>query len=253
MKYIITESQYGKLQEVNRVRGRHFSDPLSDFFGEIKMSLIFKKSHFVEAFRKFFKKLGISTEDFNKEEIKDYWDELEYGRDHFFGPIFYKKDSIAGFAYYIAKNYFGLKEGAGGIQYLTTKTSFKKAYYFFDPEFKILVGGLAVTKDDEIEGKAREVSIAAVDPELIGGRYGLKMYLTVIDNVDYLSSDTTLFTGSYRMWAKSLPKYVNVWVVTKDKAFSKTKKITGEESSLPKNFDVFVASSKHDKINFSVD
>ena len=72
------------------------------------------------------------------------------------------------------------------------------------------------------------------------------MYLTVIDDVDYLQSDTLLFTGSLRMWRDVLPKYVNVWAVVKDEILTKYIKQTPGKRIKTDRVNYFVASSHHD-------
>ena len=98
--------------------------------------------------------------------------------------------------------------------------------------------------------KTWKVNLSTADEELVGSRYGTRMYLVIIDDVDYLASDDTLYSGSYRMWKHVLPKYVNVWGVIKDEdgIISKFVKLNDKNKNMVRKFDFFVASSKHNKI-----
>jgi hypothetical protein len=68
--------------------------------------------------------------------------------------------------------------------------------------------------------------------------------------VDYLASDTILYSGSYRIWKHVLPKYVNVWgVIDNDYGLPKTIIRMDEKGKKSvKRFDYFLASSKHNKV-----
>ena len=113
-----------------------------------------------------------------------------------------------------------------------------------DLHVKILVGKIATEKNDSLPGKTLKVAVSAADEDLIGKGYGTKMYLSVIQSVDYLLSDTTLFTGAYRMWKHILPKYVNVWGVD----YGVISKYTRIRPGITKNvrkYDYFVASTKN--------
>jgi hypothetical protein len=68
--------------------------------------------------------------------------------------------------------------------------------------------------------------------------------------VDYLASDTILYSGSYRIWKHVLPKYVNVWgVIDNDYGLAKTIIRMDEKGKKSvKRFDYFLASSKHNKV-----
>ena len=250
MKYIITERQLGLINEdLTRMSGNYRATPLDDFFMSIS-SLGVKKKDFTKAFFNFFNKIGFKINHISPTQVLMYWQDLENDRSEIFdNRNFYKKDIVSGFAYHIAKNYIGLKESAKGeLEYIRVGKD-SRSYYFFDPAFKIFVGGILINKDDEIKGNSYEVKTSGVDRELIGGRYGLKMYMTVISDVDYLSSDSILFSGSYRMWSKSLPKYVNVWIEksNEDNPWEFIK-ITGEERRLPKGVEKFVASRYHKEV-----
>jgi hypothetical protein len=77
------------------------------------------------------------------------------------------------------------------------------------------------------------------------------MYLIVIDDVNYLASDSILYSGSYRMWKHVLPKYVNVWgLIENDWGLPTTIIKMDEKGKKSVNrFDYFVASSHYNKVN----
>ena len=105
---------------------------------------------------------------------------------------------------------------------------------------------LNLDPEKRFKGKCYSVSISAVERELIGGGYGLKMYLTIINDVDYLISSTVLYAGSLRMWKDVLPKYVNVWVEFDYKSDPELV-IPGKRYKLD-NVQDFIASSNHNKL-----
>ena len=242
MKFLITERQYEVIQELDRFRGRFSQEPVELFFQYCDEEMGSKEKK--KLFRSFFKKVDYPSDEYGKWDINEYFDDISQGYKGNLPRKFYFKDVISGFAYHIAKNLFGLRDGEGGIQYTVNKKH--PIYYFFDPEFKIFIGRIA-TEKSPLEGNSFKVQTSAADPQLIGGGYGLRMYLTIISLVDYLESDSTLFTGSYNLWTKALPKYCNVWGVVNlsdDDEFKKLKavKIKPDTTIKPKNFENFVAS-----------
>lgn len=247
MNYLITENQYNNLNEISRSRGRYDANPLEDFFYEIESFKGFKKKDFISVFKKFFTKIGQEIDNLEDSQILLYFEELpRYTRGgSVLKGFFYKKEVLASFAYYIVKKHFNLIEGAGGIEYLVFESN-SRAYFFFDPNFKIFVGGVGLDPEKRFKGKCYSVSISAVERELIGGGYGLKMYLTIINDVDYLISSTVLYAGSLRMWKDVLPKYVNVWVEFDYKSDPELV-IPGKRYKLD-NVQDFIASSNHNKL-----
>ena len=240
MRYILSESQFKHLIEVERTSGRYQTQPMYDILHFFSTDLSNKQK--VEGFRNFFKKYVGMEINFTKSNIIEFF---EYPNSLDYFPKEYKsKDSLTALTYYIADKYHGLKKGVD-LEYMIIKDGEMKNYYFFDPQFKILVGKISIIRNYSIKGKTYKVSVAAADEELIGKGYGTKMYLTIINNVDYLLSDTTLFSGAYRMWKHILPKYVNVWGVN-DKGFeTEYDKIEPEKTKNVRKYDYFVASLKN--------
>jgi hypothetical protein len=246
MKYIITERQYNIIKEIDRESGHFDFEPLDSFFEYMDDQL--PKKQKVKLFKEFFREkmgLGVEEDDFLFGDIIDYFDNPLRSE---WGDIFKTKDARSGFAYFVAKKYFGLEEKFG-LSYMVNNLNGDdmRIYYFFDPKFKIFVGRFVIEK---LRGKKYTVSLSTADEELIGTGYGTKMYLIVIDDVDYLASDTILYSGSYRMWKHVLPKYVNVWgIIKNDHGLPFTViKMDDKGKKSVKRFDYFLASSKHNKV-----
>ena len=247
MKYLITESQYNLIQEIGRESGHYDFDPLDSFYEFLYENLTMKLKQ--KFFKQFFeKKLGIEIEDddFFPSDVDDYFRNYSTSE---WNDEFKTKDARSGLAYYIAKKHANLKESFG-LYYMTNKIGGGDIiYYFFDPKFKIFVGRMYITKPDgHLPKKTYQVGLSTADEDLIGGGYGTKMYLTVINNVEYLKSDSTLYSGSYRMWKHVLPKYVNVWGVSNKDIFKSFTKLSPEKKMSVRKFDYFIASSKHNTI-----
>jgi hypothetical protein len=250
MKYIITESQYRVLNEIGREAGHLDFEPLNSFYEYLAYNLPKKIKY--KAFKEFFdKKMGTNLEidDFYKSDVDDYFENYKTTN---WNREFKTKDSRSGLAYYIANKYIGLEEEDGISYFINKKSKGTHIYYFFDPNFKIFVGRMYLVKDDDFHGKCFKVGLSTADEELIGSGYGIKMYLVVIKNMDYLISDTTLYSGSYRLWKHVLPKYVNVWgVIEKEDWLLTSRKfieISPTKKESVRKFDYFVASIKHDDI-----
>jgi hypothetical protein len=247
MKYVITERQYNIIKEIGRELGHFDFEPLESFFEYMDDQL--PKKQKVKLFKEFFREkmgLGVEEDDFLIGDIIDYFDNPLRSE---WGDIFKTKDARSGFAHFVAKKYFGLEEKFG-LSYIINKLSDNntRIYYFFDPKFKIFVGRFVIEKSQQ--KKIYNVQLSTADEELVGTGYGTKMYLIIIDDVDYLASDTILYSGSYRIWKHVLPKYVNVWgVIDNDYGLAKTIIRMDEKGKKSvKRFDYFLASSKHNKV-----
>lgn len=229
---------------MQRVPGRFHLQPLYDVFSYFNSKL--SENQQVDVFRKYFKKFVGMEVRYSKSDISSFFDFPH--PNYLFSKEYTSKDSLSGFAYYIADKYFKLKKGVG-LEYIIEKDGNERIYYFFDPQLKILVGEITTIENNSLPGKTYKVGSSAADEDLIGKGYGTQMYLSVIDNVDYLLSDTTLFTGAYRMWKHILPKYVNVWGFELkpgkyDNIEKKYVKIDPEKKQSVRDFDYFFASSK---------
>ena len=248
MKYVITERQYNIIKEIERESGHFEFEPLDSFFEYMDDQV--EKKQKIKLFKEFFREkmgFGVEEDDFLVSDIMDYFNNPLRSE---WGDIYKSKDARSGFAHFVARKYFGLKEKFG-LSYLVNKISgdHTRIYYFFDPKFKIFVGRFVIEKSKH--KKMFKVFLSAADEELIGTGYGTKMYLIVIDDVNYLASDSILYSGSYRMWKYVLPKYVNVWgLIENDWGLPTTIIKMDEKGKKSVNrFDYFVASSHYNKVN----
>ena len=229
---------------MQRTPGKFRNQPLHDIFSYFDGKLT--ENQQVTSFRKYFKKyIGLENR-YTKSNICDFFD-FPHANNNF-SKEYTSRDALSGFTYYIAKQYFKLKQGVE-LEFIVEKNGDLKTYHFFDPQLKILVGKISIKKNSSFRGKTYKVVVSATDEDLIGKGYGTKMYLTIIQKVDYLLSDQTLFTGAYRMWKHILPKYVNVWgFELKSNNYNELEKkyvqINPQKKQSVKNFDYFFASTK---------
>jgi hypothetical protein len=128
------------------------------------------------------------------------------------------------------------------VYYLENSTS-TITYWFFDPEIKDFIGRISVGYNENYPSPSYQVAVSSVDPVFIGRGYGNKMYLTVLNDCEYLISDAVLFKDSLNIWTNVLPKYVNVWARWGDE-FRPIKK----NFINPENVKYYVASKKHNDI-----
>lgn len=241
--YIITESQYRFLTEIERTPGHHTSEPIYNLLEHYNQTL--NEEQKFESFKDFFEKKVGYNKKIKKGDVISFlespWSEYNWPKE------WTKKENLASFLYFLAKKYSKLKQGIE-LEYMITKDPYTsiKEYYFFDPLLKICIGKINIKKLKEFPGKSYKVALSGVEEELIGTGYGTKMYLTVINNVDYLASDMTLFSGAYRMWKHVLPKYVNVWGVYSKNGISRFEKLSPEKKVSARKFDFFIASATKD-------
>lgn len=242
INYIITESQFKFLTEIERTSGHYYAQPVYEILDFFNGALSDKEK--VQAFRNFFEgKLGFQQskkERYSKPEIISFYENIG---SETWPKLLIQKSSLSGFAYYLAKNYFELQKGLD-LDYLVTKDYGDKEFYFFDPLLKIFVGKISVSKIKLEGSKFYKVTVSVADEELIGTGYGTKMYLTLINIFDYLASDRTLFSGAYRMWKHVLPKYVNVWGVYEDVIGYNFDKLVPNPKKSVRKYDFFIASMK---------
>jgi hypothetical protein len=248
---LIYEKNDIQINELHRGRGYFESRPLEEF-----LSLIHNKIKFKEfsklAKKYYFDKLGMSPSKVPDSKFIDLYNFFG-GENNVYRPKeLTKYDSLTGFAYYLGNKLFKLNSGGMGLNYFVTKGS-DKDFYFFDPIFEIFVGKISTYKAN-IKGNSLSVQTSAAERKLIGMGYGLKMYLSILENCDYLMSSSVLFTGSFRIWAKVLPKYCKVWYKDSSMDTGKSKidfvLISPEEDfkKTGKDIDYFVASIYHKKI-----
>lgn len=242
----------GQLSEqILRIRGnlKPYVTPIKQFFELFYESN--KSAKRIKLFRQFFKKLNFDVENISEVQINSFFRYLK-GEDSYnesgLDKEMMSRDLIFGFAYFIAKNQMSLKEGVEGLMYISDAGGVGINYYFFDQVLKIFVGGIGVSKSSLLKGNAYFVTNILIEEGLRGTGYAVRMYLTVMGEMDYLISDMTLYTGSYRIWAKVLPKYCNVWSYFTDGDKVKIKKITEDSNLDSSKIDRFIGSIYNKKV-----
>jgi hypothetical protein len=241
MKYIITESQLKTLQEVGIGKGTFNISPVKYFWTFING---FSERKRVNAFRNYYTKVvGANVDDLSDDNILEFYDELDELGTSALPKKLKSKKILSGFAFYLATKFTKLKNGRG-LVYFTDETE-SRNYYFFDPESKLFVGRIGTNRSDITSGDSYKIKMTAADKSLIGMGYGTKMYLTILDDVDYLISDGTLYQTSLRVWTSTLPKYSNVWVMNGDSEFIPFK--SGDDYN-PEDVKYFIASIRNSEI-----
>lgn len=250
----LMEKKHGNkiVTEIGRESGHFEIEPLENFFDYLSETLSKKKKtkYFWDFFHGVMGK-GIEYDDYFSSDVVDYFADPKRNE---WNEEFKSKEARSAFAYYIAKHHFGLEKGAE-LDYIKRKEPGTMVFYFFDPSFKIFVGRIYLSKEHDYFKNTYKVGLSAADEELIGAGYGIRMYLTILQNVDYLLSDDTLYSGSYRIWKHSLPKYANVWGVQAHHdynnnyheyhLFKNFTKIDPTKKTSVRKFDRFIASLKH--------
>jgi hypothetical protein len=241
MKYIITESQLKTLQEVGIGKGTFKSSPVQYFWTFING---FSERRRVNAFRNYYTKVvGADVSDLSDDNILEFYDELDELGTSALPKKLKSRNILSGFAFYLATKFTKLKNGRGLVYFIDETES--RNYYFFDPASKLFVGRIGTNRSDITSGESYKVKMTAADKSLIGMGYGTKMYLSILDDVDYLISDGTLYQTSLRVWTSSLPKYSNVWVMNGDSEFIPFK--SGDDYN-PEDVKYFIASIRNSEI-----
>lgn len=242
---LIYEKNDIEINELHRSRGYYQSFPMDEFFSMIHDKIKYKD--FLKLAKKYyFGKLGMDPEKYEDHVFAELYNYLD-AYESFKPKELVKYDVLTGFAYYLANKLFNLKSSGLGLKYLVTK-GISKEFYFFDPMFQIFVGKISTSKAN-MKGNSLSVDTSAAERKLIGMGYGIKMYLSILENCDYLMSSSVLFTGSFRIWSKVLPKYCNVWYKSSSDYEGFIKISPNEEfKKTGKDIDYFVASIYHKKI-----
>jgi len=219
MKYIITESQLQRLNEITVLNGsmgvgNSYENLISDIFqdkGKEKVKKLIGK-YLKEVLGYEFK---YDIADYN---LKDYVTDLKT-RDYYsiYSKTLKSKDTLSNLAYFLVKSLYGFKK-LGNLEVYKTKLN---EFYFFDPLNEICVGVIDLKKPTTNEygnitfpRKTLQVSLARVDEGLLGTGVGKEMYLALLDGVDVLFSDSALYETSLNIWVNVLPKYVFVGGIT---------------------------------------
>ena len=218
MKYIITEEQYNRVNEINVVKG---SMPVGATYKDI-LDLVkddFGDKEYYKTVKQYVKKVLGYPKEFKKRDAKDYGEAALTDDIDVMPEELKRPDVLANLAYYMAKKYLKV-EMLGNLEcYIWKRSVFGKVYYFFDPELEICVGYINCSTSDGFLGgidfpnNTYSINTSQVDEGLKGGGYGKQMYLSVLEDVDYLLSDRMLYNDSLNIWVNVLPKYVYVFAL----------------------------------------
>lgn len=252
MKYVITERQLsilmeGEIEEIGTARGYYRADPMNDWLSYVINNLPNKK--LIKVFKEYFGgEMGKDISSWDEDKIEKYFSSISNNNEKPLGSRnYYFYNAVTGLAYYIAQKYYKIKETEWGLNYVKIERSSKdyKEFYFFDPMMEIFVGKISVSRDRNFTAKVWKVSTSAAERKLIGMGYGLKMYFSILENVDYLLSDTILYSGSLRIWRDVLPKYCNTWWIDKEGEWNKFGPEEGKNIPIKDTLQ-FVASFYHE-------
>lgn len=264
MNYIITEKQQNLLKELYVAQGKFDVNPVIYFYRHILKDILNKKKKRVfEITRLFFKnELGLSVKKLNDDQLESYlidirdsessgtrWSTLGSGTGwntlRAYPKVFRKPSTIVSLSYFLMKNLFKVYEFEG-LEYVKQVEFPFNRFFFFDPEIQEFVGYLETKKSLSLPGKSMQVVMSAVEKEYVGRGYGSRMYICVINQVDYLMSDDTLYPDSLNIWVNYLPNKVNVWAKLYEEdsnSGSQIVQLTSQKFINPDKIDKLIASS----------
>lgn len=215
---------------------KHFYKFIFKTFGQNEDKVTDLVIRFIE------EELARSTKKITKSGIWSYIDKLGDGIELDSYPKFLKRSSTHGsLSYFLAKNLVELKESYGLLYFRYKERGFYD-YFFFDPEIDEFVGILQVSQALTFPYNSYKVVLSSVEKEYIGRGYGSRMYLTVLDNVDYLKSDQSLYTDSLNIWVNFLPKMAHTWAKLYDNKIPV--KLDLKSHINPELVDFYFASNK---------
>jgi hypothetical protein len=250
MKYLITETQQKKLEELTTAGSWGKTDVDEKIFHAVYDKL---GTRIAKLIREFLTDvMGKDVSNISDIDLIDYFETRGLWSKGF--PKYFKSpDTISGLNYYLAQKVFKLKKGNHELDYFTIKMYGEIQYYFFDSELELSIGYMSIRPFDPsylhyvyalLPSKTFKVSLSMIDDKLIGMGYGKKMYLTVIDTVKCLVSDELLYKGSLNMWVNVIPKYVSYsGYITADK---KVIKLPTNKRLRYDDIDCFFASNSVD-------
>jgi hypothetical protein len=245
---MITEKQEILLKELYVAQGKFDVSPILYFFREIVDKLVNKKyKKVIQVVRSFFRnELAIKIDRWDDVKIESYLRDVRLNNLNQYPNIFRKSSTIVSLSYHIMKNFLNIQQFEG-LEYYKQVDNPNYRFFFFDPEVEELVGFMETKKSLSLPGKSMKVVLSAVEKEYVGRGYGSRMYLCVLNQVDYLMSDDTLYPDSLNMWVNYLPKKVNVWAVVnveKDNSdYTEVVQLTSKNFINPNNINKLIASS----------
>jgi hypothetical protein len=235
MKIILKESQVKKLEEITVFRSTYAADKSYEYiFSEFE-----DEKRFLKVIKYYLKNvLGFTEKKLTIDFLTDYRNYLTKGNPEGIPKILKNEDIKSNLAYFVVIEFGKLKKLGNLLCYKTDLHRNYHYYFFFDKDLKESIGYIAVEEPDKIRGikfpsGTKQVAESYLDSELIGSGVGKEMYLSVLDDVEILLSDTILSNKSLNIWVNVLPRFVNVGVVTDDDYYSN--KIVKQLSVTSKN------------------
>jgi hypothetical protein len=180
MKYIITEEQQNRINEISIYQGsmsvsatyKDILDIVKDDYGD--------KAYY-RAIREYVKKVLGYPEKFKKKDTEDYGDAALFNDTDSMPEELKKPDVLANLAYFMAKKFLKLRMLGELECYVKKGYLYGRTYYFFDHELEICIGYINCTSlDGEYGGvylpsNSYSITTSQVDEGLIGKGIGKQM------------------------------------------------------------------------------
>jgi len=253
MKIIITEEQYKRINEITIFQGVSSVRPTHlDVLHIIREKI--SESTYNKAIKEYLKNVLGYPEKFTNKFISHYAEEVPYIRDdsdrYTEMPKQLKNPEVlSNLVYFLSKKFLKIRM-LGNLECYIDDSGYDKAFYFFDPELETCVGYISCKpifdyyNGIDLPDNSYAVNSSQVDAELKGRGYGKEMYLSVLDYVSVLLSDTALYGDSLNIWVNVLPKYVYVGALYKKSG--KSPKIMSPETKIlnHQNVERYFATKK---------
>lgn len=222
MKYIITEQQYKRVNEITIFDGVMRVSPTYKDVLDIVIGDIGEKTYY-KSVKQYVKKVLGYQKKFKKRDVKDYGRAAQYDNTDEISEELKKPEVLSNMAYLMAKKFLKVKM-LGDLECYVKSFSSDKQYFFFDPELEMCVGSVYLNKRFEdnyldaisLPEESYSVSLSKIDNDIKGMGYGKLMYLAVLSDVDVLMSDKSLYTDSLNIWVNVLPRYALTGAVMND-------------------------------------
>lgn len=222
MKYIITESQYNRINEISVYEGGMGHSKSYENLFDVIVEKVGNKT-FRDSVKDYLKnEMGDNPKKKDKEfSFKSYGKKIRglyYGYDDTPLLDYVGTDLLSNMAYFLSKKFLRVIP-LGTLECYIHKERGSREYYFFDPELQMSVGSIRLRPTTYCKkGNCWEVSLSGVDEEVKGSGVGKAMYSAVLDDVDILFSDDTLYTDSLNIWVNVLPKIAYVFALMNNAA-----------------------------------
>lgn len=191
MKYIITEQQYKRVNEITIRDGVMRVIPTYKDVLNIVIDDIGEKTYY-KSVKQYVKKVLGYQKKFKKQDVKDYGRAAQYDNIDDISEELKKPEVLSNMAYLMAKKFLKVKM-LGELECYVKPFASDKQYFFFDPELEMCVGSVYLNKIGKIKLKAislpeesYSVSLSQIDDDIKGMGYGKLMYLAVLSDVDVL-------------------------------------------------------------------